>query len=34
MRIHPVRLLETGYQFQFPELEPALRHTLNRPEHG
>jgi len=33
-RAHPLRLLETGYQFQFPELEPALRHTLNRPEHG
>jgi uncharacterized protein len=33
-RAHPLRLLETGYQFRFPELEPALRHTLNRPEHG
>ena len=33
-RAHPVRLLETGYRFQFPELEPALRHTLNRPERG
>ena len=33
-RAHPVRLLETGYQFQFPELEPALRHTLDRPKHG
>ena len=32
MRIRPTRLLETGYQFRFPELEPALRHTLNRPE--
>src|SRR5215212_9500883 len=31
-RAHPLRLLETGYRFQFPELEPALRHTLNRPE--
>ena len=30
MRIHPARLLETGYRFQFPKLEPALRHTLNR----
>ena len=30
-RAHPVRLLETGYQFRFPELEPALRHTLGRP---
>jgi uncharacterized protein len=32
MRIRPTRLLETGYQFRFPELEPALRHTLDRPE--
>jgi uncharacterized protein (TIGR01777 family) len=32
MRIRPTRLLETGYQFQFPELELALRHTLDRPE--
>ena len=31
LRTHPVRLLETGYRFRFPELEPALRHTLNRP---
>jgi uncharacterized protein (TIGR01777 family) len=31
-RAHPVRLLETGYRFRFPELEPALRHTLNRPD--
>ena len=30
MRIHPARLLETGYRFRFPKLEPALRHTLNR----
>jgi uncharacterized protein (TIGR01777 family) len=30
-RAHPVRLLETGYRFQFPDLEPALRHTLGRP---
>jgi uncharacterized protein (TIGR01777 family) len=30
MRIRPVRLLETGYRFRFPELEPALRHTLGR----
>ncbi len=34
MRIRPARLLETGYQFRFPELEPALRHTLDRPERG
>ena len=33
-RAHPVRLLETGFQFRFPELEAALRHTLNRPEQG
>jgi uncharacterized protein len=32
MRIRPARLLETGYRFRFPELEPALRHTLGRPE--
>jgi uncharacterized protein (TIGR01777 family) len=32
MRIRPTRLLETGYRFRFPELEPALRHTLGRPE--
>ena len=31
MRAHPVRLLETGYRFRFPELEPTLRHTLGRP---
>jgi uncharacterized protein len=27
-RLAPVRLLSTGYQFRFPELEPALRHLL------
>ena len=32
MRVRPARLLETGYRFRFPELEPALRHTLGRPE--
>ncbi|HZB58279.1 MAG TPA: DUF1731 domain-containing protein, partial [Actinomycetota bacterium] len=31
MRIRPSRLLETGYRFRFPDLEPALRHTLGRP---
>ena len=31
IRAHPARLLETGYRFRFPELEPALRHTLSRP---
>jgi NAD dependent epimerase/dehydratase family enzyme len=30
MRVHPARLQATGYRFQFPELEPALRHTLGR----
>ena len=29
-RARPARLLATGYRFQFPELEPALRHTLGR----
>ena len=27
-RVEPRRLLATGYQFQFPELEPALRRAL------
>jgi uncharacterized protein len=30
-RARPTRLLESGYRFRFPELEPALRHTLGRP---
>jgi uncharacterized protein (TIGR01777 family) len=30
MRVHPARLQASGYRFQFPELEPALRHTLGR----
>ena len=30
LRARPARLLATGYRFQFPELEPALRHTLGR----
>lgn len=29
-RVRPVRLLETGYRFRFPELEGALRHLLGR----
>jgi uncharacterized protein (TIGR01777 family) len=29
-RARPARLQQTGYRFQFPELEPALRHTLGR----
>ena len=28
-RIEPARLLTAGYQFQFPQLESALRHLLN-----
>jgi uncharacterized protein len=31
IRARPARLVETGYRFRFPELEPALRHTLDRP---
>jgi hypothetical protein len=27
-RVRPVRLLESGFTFGFPELEPALRHVL------
>jgi uncharacterized protein len=27
-RIVPARLLEAGFKFQYPELEPALRHVL------
>jgi uncharacterized protein len=30
-RARPSRLVATGYRFRFPELEPALRHTLGRP---
>jgi uncharacterized protein (TIGR01777 family) len=30
MRVQPARLLATGYRYRFPELEPALRHTLGR----
>jgi uncharacterized protein len=30
-RARPARLQATGYRFRFPELEPALRHTLGRP---
>lgn len=33
-RARPARLLETGYRFRFPELEPALRHTLGRSRQG
>ncbi len=27
-RVVPARLIEAGYQFRYPELEPALRHVL------
>jgi NAD dependent epimerase/dehydratase family enzyme len=27
-RIEPLRLLQTGYEFRYPELEAALRHQL------
>ena len=29
-RVHPARLLESGYAFRYPDLEPALRHLLGR----
>src|SRR5690606_17376119 len=28
--VRPVKLEKTGYEFRFPELEPALRHALGR----
>ena len=28
-RVRPTRLLESGYVFKYPELEPALRHVLH-----
>lgn len=28
--VNPRRLVETGYRFRFPDLEPALRHVLGR----
>jgi uncharacterized protein len=34
IRAVPARLQETGYRFRFPELEAALRHTLDRPARG
>lgn len=30
-RVQPARLEETGFTFQYPELEAALRHVLERP---
>jgi hypothetical protein len=30
-RIVPARLLEAGFRFQYPELEPALRHVMGVP---
>jgi uncharacterized protein len=30
-RVRPLRLLETGYRFRFPELPGALSHVLRRP---
>ena len=30
-RVRPDRLLESGFEFQYPELEGALRHVLGRP---
>ena len=29
-RVEPLRLLETGFGFRDPALEPALRHVLGR----
>jgi uncharacterized protein (TIGR01777 family) len=29
-RVVPRRLLESGYEFRYPDLEPALRHVLGR----
>jgi hypothetical protein len=29
-RVVPQRLLDTGFQFRYPELEPALKHVLRR----
>lgn len=31
-RVIPARLQESGFEFEDPELEPALRHMLGRPE--
>ncbi|MDA0284662.1 MAG: DUF1731 domain-containing protein, partial [Planctomycetota bacterium] len=29
-RVVPERLIDSGYEYAFPELEPALRHLLGR----
>jgi NAD dependent epimerase/dehydratase family enzyme len=29
-RVEPARLIESGYAFQFPELDGALRHLLGK----
>src|SRR5208283_4720363 len=29
-RVQPARLLASGFEFQFPELDPALRHVLGK----
>ena len=31
-RVKPERLLKSGFTFQYPEFEPALRHLLDRPD--
>ena len=30
IRAHPNKLISTGYEFSYPELEPSLRHILSR----
>jgi NAD dependent epimerase/dehydratase family enzyme len=31
LRVQPAAAQASGYEFRFPELEPALRHLLHRP---
>ena len=33
-RVQPRRPVDSGFEFAFPELEGALRHTLGRPRRG
>jgi uncharacterized protein len=33
-RVEPARLLDSGFKFQFPELEPALRHLVEPSAHS